>query len=79
MSHGKGVHHEVVGQRSQGFSKPRVVGLFTGIEAQVLQQHHIAGRHCANRGLNPRPGDLWEALDRMIQQEGQPVAYGREA
>ena len=80
---GEGIHHEDVAERREIPCQARVVGGLTGLEAQVLEQRHLAGFD-GNTGAPPLDQPYWATEpcgerigDRGKRQVRVPLARAR--
>ena len=81
MRRTEGVVHIHISQRSKFFREGRIVGLFLGVEAQILQQQHLAGLklpgHCSGHFADAvgRKGHVDLLAQFLAQQGAQPVNH----
>ena len=81
MGRTEGVVDVDVGQRGQLLGEGRIVGLFLGVEAQVLQQQHLAGFQLPGQLVGyfadavRRKGDVDALAQLLAEQDTQPVNH----
>ena len=76
MDGAKGIGHVHVGQGGQGLGEGGVVGLLALVEAQVLQQHDLAGLQGGGLGLGVLADDVLGKDNLLAQQLAQPLSHG---
>ncbi len=76
---GKGVVHIEIAQRRQRLGEGRIVGLFPGVETQVLQQQHVAVPELVHRGASVRTDAVVRERDGGADQAGQGLGQGPKA